>query len=190
MNHRNTMKWRFAAGLLLAILLILFMSLLSGLRQVQATNGGPQWSTNAMACTPNGSTIANSLVQTSHGHARFSDGKTGDLYLICPFSDATLHGTGVKTIAMQYVSNGSGKVSVALRRMDRQSGDISNLLEIGTATGCPANATPAGSKWSVCQGGATALQSLDFNRYYYYVQLSLNRANAADVVQIAGVTIW
>jgi hypothetical protein len=167
--------------------LALVTSLLMGTNLATAQSSqGPIWSTDAMACVPNGSTIQNDMVQTSHGHARYTTGKTGALYLICPFTDAARHGTVVSRIAMTFRNGPNGRVSASLRMMDKRSGDVTNALTVSSP--CLIDSTQLGNPYNTCQGGGT--HRLDFDRFYYYVQLSLNRDSPADDVRVVGVSIW
>jgi hypothetical protein len=176
-------------GVILAILLAILIGLTTGADFAQAQNGGPKWSTNAMACVPNGSTTNANMVQTSHAHARYTDGKTGDLYLICPFSDASLHGAAVSTIEMTYISTGSGKVSAVLRQVKKGSGDVTNILEVRTEPRCLTDSSHLGDRFAHCRDFSSG-HVLDFNNNYYYVQISLNRQNSSDDVRIEGVSLW
>lgn len=147
------------------------------------------WSIDAMACVPNGATTRNNLVQTSHGHARYTDGKTGDLYLICPFTNAQLHGTTVRSIELTYRNNSNrSKVSATLRMMDKRTGDVSDALSVSTGA-CLLDSLQLGNPYVTCQGGSGG-HVLDFNRFYYYVQLSLQRPQASDDIRVVGASIW
>ena len=147
------------------------------------------WSIDAMACVPNGATTRNNMVQTSHGHARYTDGKTGDLYLICPFTNAQLHGTMVRGIELTYRDNSNrGKVSATLRMMDKRSGNVSDVLSISTSA-CLLDSLQLGNPYFTCQGGSGG-HALDFDRFYYYVQFSLQRAQASEDIRVVGASIW
>jgi hypothetical protein len=181
----NPKRLFLLAVAVMVLALVVSLSMGTNLATAQSSQG-PIWSTDAMACVPNGSTIQYNMVQTSHGHARYTEGKTGALYLICPFTDATRHGTAVSRIAMTFRNGGNGRVSAGLRMMDKRSGNVSDALTVRSP--CLIDSTQLGNPYNTCQGSGT--HRLDFNRYYYYVQLSLVRDRAADDVRVVGVSIW
>jgi len=145
-----------------------------------------KWSINAMSCVPNGTTTQNNMVQTSNGNARFTAGKTGDIYLICPFSDGSLNGSTVTTIEMTLQSSGNIKASAVLRKVLKLSGNVSNLLGVSRGPSCLGSSI---YPYYTCTK-ISSLSTLDFDNYYYYVQVSLHRDSSGDDVRILGVTIY
>jgi hypothetical protein len=172
-----------------SLILTLVLALLLQPPRVTAQNdSGLKWSVDAMACVPNGSTSRNELVDTSHGHARYAEGKMGDGYLICPFTDAALHGTVVRGIAMTFRDNTlNGSITTSLRMMDKRSGAVLDALRI--TSDCLIDSTQLGNPYFNCSNTGTGHQ-LDFNRYYYYVQFSLHRSTTTADVRMVGASIW
>jgi len=189
MNIYNNDSWKCIPILtiFLSLMLMILLPLGSGQARAQGIQP-PKWSISAMACVPNGATTQNNMVQTSHGNARYTSGKTGDIYLICPFTDTSLHGLKVTTIEMTYQSSRNIQVSAVLRKVDKRSGDITNPLGVTSGNPCLINSTQLGDKYLTC-GQTSSPHTLDFNKYYYYVQISLHRDNSAEEVRIVGVTI-
>lgn len=187
MQTHQFKKYSFALAATTALLLTLGLALFWRIATATAQDAPkPIWSMDAMACVPNGSTTENNLVQTSHGHARYTEGKTGDLYLICPFTDASLHGTVVQRIDLTFRGE---KVSAGLRMIDKQTGDVYDALQVSDRN-CLTDTSQFGNPYLTCIGANNSAHVLDFQRYYYYVQLSLNRTNPATDVRVVGVSIW
>jgi hypothetical protein len=150
-----------------------------------ADNPGPKWSTSAMACVPNGSTTQNDMVQTSHGNARYTPGKTGDLYLICPFTDGGLLGSTVSTISLTLQSSQNIKASAVLREVSPHSGSIRNIVRVSNDDPCLGTSI---DPYFTCTN-VSPPQVLNCVTCFYYVQISLHRDSAADEVRVLGVAI-
>jgi hypothetical protein len=180
---------RLAQVVLGSAVLTLVLALLLQPQHVNGQNNSElKWSVDAMACVPNGSTSRNELMDTSHGHARYAEGKTGDAYLICPFTATALQGMVVRGIAMTFRDNTpNGSITASLRMMDKRSGAVLDALRI--TSDCLIDSTQLGNPYWTCSNIGTGHQ-LDFNRYYYYVQFSLRRSTTTADVRMVGAGIW
>jgi len=147
------------------------------------------WSINAMACIPNGSTIENNQYSSSAGHVRFNETKKGNIYLICPITDGALHGRDADQIILTYKdtsgrNNDGGKVRANLRKVDINSGHVSDAGLSVNGEGCEA------ADFTACIDGLDQPgHTFDFNKYYYYVQITMFRNSTQFDVQAAGVKL-
>ncbi len=167
--------------LIVVILVILLAAIILGPASGQREH--PRWSINAMACVPNGESARAGMVDTSHGHARYASGKTGRMYLICPVTRASLHGSRVRSISMTAQTSGSGAVDAALRYVNH-AGSVDNALGVSTNDNCLFSGT---NPWVACSRAGFNHQ-LDFNLYSYYVQISFNRNRANDEASVIMVS--
>ena len=151
------------------------------------------WSSNAMACEPAGAPIASDRHDSLAGVVRFKDGKTGNIALICAISD-NLGNTQLRSLRLTY-RDGDGKqgpseVRAAIRRVRRSDGRVETLAngDVSSNDSTAVNSGPDG--WATHQSGAQGSvlnHVLDLEKFYYYVQINLIRADVAVPLGVMGV---
>ena len=154
------------------------------------------WSYDAMACVPAGAPIPTGLYDALAGGVRFREGKTGTVSLICPIQ-ADLSGTHLRSLRLTYrdgdgpgPGNEAGGVSAALRRVTMRDGSVETVRngEISSNKSSALNSGPTG--WATDQSatsGNTLDVTLDFSKYFYYVQITLKRTDPSVAVGALGV---
>lgn len=181
----GTGRQQIALTTIAALIVLMLVVLLSQYQTVSSQGNGPLYSISAMACTPNGETARAGLIDTSHGNARFANGRSGTAYLICPVTDATLEGRVVNRITLT-VSGGSSdvQVSAALRASDRRNDNVRNVLAISTP--CLGNTA---ERFFNCHNNSSS-HRLDFSANYYYVQISITKSSSnSESPRIYGVMV-
>lgn len=180
----SRLKWKIviASGTIIAAALTVTLAWRTA--KVTAQSGPWVWTTDVMTCVPNGPTTQNDLVWTSFGMAEFQVGKTGNIDLACAFSDASLQGITVREIEMTYVvARGPGAAQARLRAIGKVQGDYQDVLDVTSNVGC-ANVT------TVHKCSSKSLSHvLDFNKFYYYVLLSMSRSTDTTQVRLVGASI-
>lgn len=142
--------------------------------------------------------IQNDLYVSSHGSIRFKEGKTGIIYASCPFTqnyhDQSGPGDTVWCLGLTYrarvASEGDdvsgtpptpgSTVKASFKRVKKSNGDIDIIYSINSFYG--PNSTPTG--WATHKScnpyqnpGRRQGHTFDFDNYYYYVAISLERNN-------------
>lgn len=153
------------------------------------------WSCNAMAATPTPKTLDEGLVDALAGRVRFREGRAGTANLICPIgpSSEKLANFTVRSLHLTY-RDGDGKegpsvVSAALRRINKATGHVETVRNGGVSSNHDkaTNSGPDGfASHQSATGGQTIGESLDLDRFYYYVQITLRRSDAAVPLVVQG----
>ena len=153
------------------------------------------WSCNAMTAQPVGIPIIRTKNDASHGAVRFRANRTGTVSLVCPVT--TWPGSaGIRSLIFTYRDGdgrqGPARVVASLRRVRRSDGHIATLGN-STVDSNQSNAINSGPRgWATTQSaraGQTIGHLPDFNRYYYYVQITMIRRDAAVPLGAMGVSM-
>lgn len=153
------------------------------------------WSHNAMAAAPTPATLREDLYDARAGRVVFREGKTGTVNLVCPVS-ADLRDTHLRSLFLTY-RDGDGPeepsvVSAALRVIRTSDGHV-ETVENGNVSSNDGTAPDSGSEgWETHQSatpGNTIEHTLDFDRNYYYVQITLRRDEPDVPLGAIGVSL-
>lgn len=157
-----------------------------------------EWSYNAMAAVPTPATLRDDLCDYLAGRVRLREGKTGTANLICPVP-ATFHQKHLRRLLLTYGDGDHGgdasEVRAAIRFIRKGDGHVQtvgNNQEWSTVSSNDDNAPNSGpSGWATHQSnrGFERIGVLDFNKRYYYVQITLKRSNPDIPVRAMGVEL-
>ncbi|CAG0950500.1 hypothetical protein ARNL5_00066 [Anaerolineae bacterium] len=172
---------QIATGIAVVIATAIVAAILFITETIVGQSSVPIYSISAMACTPNGETARLGLVDSSHGNARFAGGRSGTIYLICPFTDASLHGRVVNTITVTISGGANGTLTAALRASDQRNDNVRDVLVYRNTQACLGTSA---TRFFNCSDSSQS-HSLDFNANYYYVQISMS----TGAPRVYGVTI-
>jgi hypothetical protein len=91
------------------------------------------WSSAATSATPYHDAIQNDLFLNSLGRVRFKEGKTGTINLVCSVENVR-DLASVRHLHVTYrdARQGTGQVTAVLKKVSRQSGNIDNVVGIGS----------------------------------------------------------
>lgn len=151
------------------------------------------WSCNAMAAQPAGAPIRRDLHASLAGKVIFEEDRTGNIALICPILD-DLDRTQLRSLRLTY-RDGDGKlgpsvVTAAIRRVNRSNGNVATLTngQVSSNDASAPNSGPTG--WATHQSGSPGNvlnHVVDLGDFYYYVQINLQRTDAAVPLGVIGV---
>ena len=153
------------------------------------------WSCNAMTAQPAGIPIIRNKHVSSHGSVRFRAGRTGTVSLVCPVTSWSGPGY-IRSLILTYRDGdgrqGPSRVVASLRRVRLSDGHIETLRN-GTTDSNQSNAINSGPRGWASHQSARAGNVIghvpDFNRYYYYVQITMTRRDAAVPIGAMGVSL-
>lgn len=151
------------------------------------------WSQDAMAAVPTPATLRADLYDSVAGRVKFRSGRTGTVNLISAIP-ATLHKRHLRSLFLTYQDGdgrqGPARVSAALRMIRRRDGHVETVRNGGVSSNdrrAP-NSGPRG--WVTHQSatrGNTIDHRLDFEKNYYYVQITLRRSDPTVPLGAIGV---
>lgn len=151
------------------------------------------WSHDAMAAVPTPATLRGDLYDSVAGRVKFREDETGTVNLICPVP-ASLHDRHVRSLFLTY-QDGDGRegpsvASAALRSIRKEDGHVETVANgnVSSNDDDAENSGPDG--WVTHQSasaGDTIEHDMDFDRHYYYVQITLERSDPSVPVGAIGV---
>lgn len=171
------------------LLMLSIALLLLGPASAANANTFSAWSMNAGGCVPTDVDISlqgtHYFTVTGGMRIKHKGADINDIKLVCPVTALAATAGIPNTVVVYYANDGDGpssdfSVTATLRSVAKSSG-------LYTANLCTATSSLTGSRWN----SASCLFSgaLDFDRNFYWVQLTVHRASTAFTPEINGVEI-
>ena len=152
----------------------------AGLLIPSAHSKSTYWAANAPSCVPLDTTVQSNLMQISGSAVSLTSGETGTVTMYCAVTPNTGGDTTPNRGWLTYKQTGTdGYVKARFYKVSRTTGTITQLFQIDGGTSSTTTETyqiPVGF-------------TLDFNNYYYYYRVDLNRTNTSSVKTFYGVSM-
>ncbi len=149
----------------------------------------PAYHIAGISCVPSSQTIKAETYVSQAGNIRFDIGKTGRLTMFCPITpEQSFRGAlkSLTTLLRDDDGRGSGLVAVNLRRLQRSDGAISDHpgAQLNSNRDCRDSDVTG---WKECV--VRFETGLDFSRFYYFFQVTLERTDARKNVYLGGIRL-
>jgi hypothetical protein len=143
----------------------------------------PVWSITASSCVPDAESIRLDRYTTAGPTVAHRDANVDLIQLMCNISDPPFQGGDWDLVITYRDSTGTGTGARLIGRLLR----VSRLTGVQNAVVTFNSNNTAAT--TMVKGSIGFTHTFDFDTYYYYVLLQLDRTTAAEIVQVVGVAI-
>ena len=145
------------------------------------------WSASAAGATPYFDAIQRDLYSNANGRVRFKDDKTGTIHLVCNVTTVVGDPDHLRLTYRNAFANSSARVAATLKRVNKNTGNIVNIVSIGSES------FPSTEEDEIVNAVSVAIppdeEPFDFHNNFYYVVITLRRDTTEHNPTVLGVAL-